>query len=98
MARFAEVASPLYALAEKNRLFAWTSDCQQIFELLKQHLTSAPILCMPSDDRKFILDTDASNGAIGAMLSQDYDRQERVIAYASWRFFKAELNYCVTRK
>ena len=98
VARFAEVASPLYAFTEKNRSFSWTSDCQRAFEQLKQHLTSAPILCTPSDGRKFILDTDASDGAIGAVLSQDYDGQERVVAYASRRLSKAELNYCVTRK
>ena len=98
VARFAEIASPMYALTEKNRPFRWTSDCQQSIESLKSSLTSAPILCTPSDDRCFILDRDASDGAIGAVLLQDVDGQERVVAYASRRLSKAELNYCVTRK
>ena len=98
VARFAEIASPMYALTKKNRPFRWTSDCQQSIESLKSSLTSAPILCTPSDDRCFILDRDASDGAIGAVLLQDVDGQERVVAYASRRLSKAELNYCVTRK
>ncbi|GBN30436.1 Retrovirus-related Pol polyprotein from transposon 297 [Araneus ventricosus] len=66
--------------------------------LLKQALTSAPILTYPRIDKDFILDTDASNEGIGAVLSQNIGNEERVIAYFSKSLGKPERNYCVTRK
>ncbi|GFX31590.1 retrovirus-related Pol polyprotein from transposon 412 [Trichonephila clavipes] len=44
------------------------------------------------------LDTDASNESVGAVLSQEIDDQERVVAYWSKCLSKPERNYCVTRK
>ncbi|GBM83231.1 Retrovirus-related Pol polyprotein from transposon 297 [Araneus ventricosus] len=65
---------------------------------LKQALTSSPILTYPRTDKDFILDTDASNEGIGAVLSQNIGNEERVIAYFSKSLGKPERNYCVTRK
>lgn len=96
--RFAELARPLHALTEKNRRFEWTVQCQAAFDSLKTLLTSPPILAMPNDSDQFILDTDASNWAIGAVLSQRQDGVERVIAYASRKLSRSEANYCVTRR
>lgn len=60
---------------------------------------TAPILGFPDvNGGMCILDTDASNDSIGAVLSQIQNRKEKVIAYASRTFTSAENNYCVTRK
>ncbi|GFW78082.1 retrovirus-related Pol polyprotein from transposon 297 [Trichonephila clavipes] len=69
-----------------------------ITEKLKEALTSSPILIYPQPDKPFILDTDASNESVGAVLSQEIDGQERVVAYWSKCLSKPERNYCVTRK
>ena len=61
-------------------------------------LVTAPILAHPDFTKPFILDTDASNHAIGAVLSQKIGDKERVIAYASRTLSKSERKYCVTRK
>ncbi|GFY12548.1 retrovirus-related Pol polyprotein from transposon 17.6 [Trichonephila clavipes] len=61
-------------------------------------LTSAPVLAYPEIGKQVILDTDASHESIGAVLSQEIDGQERVIAYFSNCLSKPERNYCVTRK
>jgi len=61
-------------------------------------MTSAPILAMPTDDDGNTLDNDASDSAIGAVLSQKQNREVRVIAYASRSLDKRERNYCVTRR
>ena len=61
-------------------------------------LITAPILTCPDFTKPFILDTDASNHAIGAVLSQKVGDKERVIAYASRTLSKSERKYCVTRK
>ncbi|MBJ5505560.1 hypothetical protein JGG47_23625, partial [Salmonella enterica subsp. enterica serovar Derby] len=78
--------------------FLWTGNCQEAFNKLKEALSSAPILAYPRPDQPFILDTDASNTGIGAVLSQVQDGQEKVIAYFSKSLSKPERNYCVTRK
>ncbi|GBL77779.1 Retrovirus-related Pol polyprotein from transposon 297 [Araneus ventricosus] len=61
-------------------------------------LITFPILTYPLTDKQFILDTDASNEGIGAVLSQKIGNEECVIAYFSKSLGKPERNYCVTRK
>jgi hypothetical protein len=61
-------------------------------------LISAPILGHPDFTKPFILDTDASKNAIGAVLSQEIDGAGIVIAYGSRTLTKTERKYCVTRK
>ena len=95
----AQLAKPLYRLTEKNHLFRWTDQCQQSFDTLRQRLVSAPILAFPDCTREFILDTDASEQGIGAVLSQIHqDGRKHVVAYASRVLSKPECKYSVTRK
>ena len=95
---YAGIAAPLHALTRRDQAFVWTEEAQNAFEALKEALTSPPVLAMPNDTGNFILDTDASEHTIGAVLSQVQDGVERVIAYASRKLDKREINYCVTRK
>ncbi|GFX69301.1 retrovirus-related Pol polyprotein from transposon opus [Trichonephila clavipes] len=95
---FSTIARPLYKLTEAKQKFIWTGECDNAFNKLKDALTSAPILAYPEIGKQFILDTDASHESIGAVLSQEIDGQERVIAYFSKCLSKPERNYCVTRK
>ena len=97
---FAEVARPLHRLTERSAfVFQWTIQCQESFNLLRELLSSPPILSYPDFKKPFILDTDASNEGIGAVLSQlDNHGREYVIAYGSRLLSKAERNYCATRK
>jgi len=53
---------------------------------------------MPTSDGMFIVDTDASNIGVGAVLSQQQEDSEVVLAYASRTMNKAERNYDTTRK
>ena len=81
---FATIAKPLHGLTEKNTQFRWTEQCQRAFDHLKQCLTNAPVLMFPDYSKMFILDTDASDTGIAAVLSQlDDNNREHVIAYAS---------------
>ena len=95
---FAKMATPLNRLLRKDQRFEWTDDCQEAFDALKTALTSPPVLALPRDDDKFILDTDASEYSIGAVLSVVRDGLERVVAYAGRALSRGEVNYCVTRK
>lgn len=95
---FSRIARPLHKLTEAKQKFSWTDECDIAFQKLKSLLTENPILTFPQPDKPFILDTDASKEGLGAVLSQDIDGQEPVIAYFSKSLSKAERNYCVTRK
>ncbi|GFW00893.1 retrovirus-related Pol polyprotein from transposon 412 [Trichonephila clavipes] len=95
---FSNIARPLHKLTESKQKFQWTKECEDSFLQLKEALTSSPILIYPQSDKPFILDTDASNESVGAVLSQEIDGQERVVAYWSKCLSKPERNYCVTRK
>jgi len=89
---------PLFSLTENICKFEWTELCGKAFKELKERLISSPILIFPKENGQFILDTDASNHGIGAVLSQVQEGKEKVIAYYSKVFSKTERNYCVTRK
>jgi transposase InsO family protein len=95
---FSDLAGPLFDLTKKSAKFVWTGACQNAFDALKTKLTSTPILGYPSDQGEFVLDTDASDRAVGAVLSQYQDGEERVIGYYSKTLSAAECNYCVTRR
>ena len=96
---FAQITKPLHRLTERNSKFVWTKECQNSSEELRQCLTSAPILAHPDFSKLFILDTDASNIGIGAVLSQKtQDGKEQVVAYGSCLPIKAERRYCVTQR
>ncbi|GBO17627.1 Retrovirus-related Pol polyprotein from transposon 297, partial [Araneus ventricosus] len=95
---FSAIARHLYKLTEARSNFNWTEECEKSFNSLKQALTTSPVLTYPRTDKEFILDTDASNEGIGAVLSQKIGTEECVIAYFSKSLGKPERNYCVTRK
>ena len=78
--------------------FVWDESCQIAFEVLKDKLCSAPILAYPKQDLKYVLDTDASDVGIGAVLSQVQEGKERVIAYASKKLNSQQQKYSVTRR
>ena len=77
----------------EEKPFRWSQGADAAFFQLKQALTSVSVLGYPNPNGKFILDTDASNGGIGAVLSQLQDGQERVIAYFSRSLNRAR-QYC----
>jgi len=96
--KFAEIADPLHGLTKKKVPFSWTGECQAAFEKLQDYLVTAPILQYPDPSLPFVLDTDASNVGIGAVLSQICNGQERVIGYASRSLSKSQRKYGTPRK
>ena len=91
---FARIAQPLHRLTERTAVFTWTTECNNA---LRQRLCSTPILAYPDFTRQFILDTDASETGIGAVLTQVNDEGgECVIAYGSRLLTKPERRYRVT--
>jgi len=102
--KFNEIVLPLENLIERKgskplkTMIIWNKEAEDSFEKLKQALCSTPVLAFPQTKGKFILDCDASDVGIGAVLSQVQEGGEKVIAYASNKLSQSERNYCATRR
>lgn len=95
---FAKVVKPLTALLRKDAEFIISPEIVECFEKCKQLLTMDPILIYPDFTKEFVLTTDASDYAIGAVLSQGPIGKDRPIAYASRTLNSSEENYSTTEK
>lgn len=94
---FSKIAAPLTELTRKKP-WKWGEEQQTAYERLKSALQTTPVLAIPDKTGTFILDTDASDKAIGAELIQIQNGQERVVAYGSFTLSPAQRRYCTTRK
>ena len=95
---FSKIAKPLYKLLEKDAKFSWEKECQESFDELKSHLTTAPIVRAPNWQLPFEVICDASDLAIGAVLGQRVDGRPHVVYYASKTLNEAQRNYTTTEK
>ena len=95
---FAEIARPIHLLTQKNKPFVWKDAHQEAFERLKHCFVTAPVLSLPRDEGRSVLDSDASDEALGLVLQQEQDGMLNVIAFASRVPLPAERSYCTTRK
>ena len=73
----ASLATPLTDLLQKDKPFMWTNKCQSSFENLKQKLTSSPVLAYADMNKPFELTYDASDSAIGHVLSQRDEKKDQ---------------------
>lgn len=91
--KFSELARPLTLLSRKSQPFHWLADQQASFDLLKEKLTSAPILRSYDSTARTILETDASGYAIAAIISQLHEQKLHPIAFHSRQLTSAESHY-----
>jgi hypothetical protein len=80
---------PMIELLKKGVKFEWGQKCEEDFNILRQHLTTAPVLAQPNNGKPFKVYCDASGTGLGCVLMQD----NRVIAYASQALRPHEQNY-----
>lgn len=85
-------------LIKKDVPYVWVEECQTSFQALKEALVGSKVMAYPKDQGTYILDIGASDSAIGAVLNQEQDGREKLIAFGSRTLNKAEANYCVTDK
>ena len=96
---YSQICTPLTKITRKEQPFHWECEQREDFEKLKKKFTSAPILASFDLERKIILETDASDQALGSRLSQpDAEGQLHPVAYRSRKFSGPELNYDVHDK
>jgi len=90
---YSQVAAPLTRLTCKDK-FEWGPQAEKAFQDLKMAFTTAPILVHPDFTKAFYLETDASDFALGAVLSQmGIERKLHPVAFYSRKFSAAEINY-----
>lgn len=99
---YAAVAAPLTELTKKAVVWRWSEDCQRAFDTIKQVLTMEPFVARPDFSKPFLVQTDWSPVALGAILAQEvWDeelqlKREVVVYYASKKLRGPELNYSAT--
>lgn len=69
--QFGVIARPLFNLLKKGTQFVWTDNTEQSFQVLKRSLITAPVLALPDFKKQFVVETDACDTGIGAILQQD---------------------------
>lgn len=96
---FAKITKPLTTqLKKNNKKIEHTNEFVQTFERCKDLLTDSNLLQYPDFENTFNLTTDASNFAVGAVLSQGTIGKDKPIAYASRTLNKSEINYSTIEK
>ena len=97
MPKLAEKARSLHQASDTSTEFEWTHAAQDATEFLKLELTSTPTLAFRCHKEPFILYTDASHFAMGAVLAQVLDGKERAFCYATRSLSKSQTTYSATR-
>jgi hypothetical protein len=88
------IAKPLIRLTRKDVDFQFTDDCHGAFEELKRRLIEAPVLAHYDPERETMLETDASDGVLAGVLSQEDENGEwHPVSFFSKTMAPAELNY-----
>ena len=98
---YATVALPLTDCTKKSAPsnITWTDACETAFAELKRRLTTCPVLKGPDLSQPFVLQTNASERGIGAVLSQyGPDREEHPVAYYSRKLLPREERYATVEK
>ena len=95
---YSKRAAPLNLLTRKDTPFIWGEQQREAFAFLKNALASFPCLGTIQRDGQLIVDTDACDVAIGAVLHQVQEGAERVLGYYSKSLNSAQRNYCTTKK
>jgi hypothetical protein len=98
IADFSAIARPLTDLLKKETHWKWEEKERTSFEMIKSKLTNAPLLQYPDFSKPFIVTTDASGYAVGAILSQGKFGSDKPLAYASRTLNTAEVNYATVEK
>ena len=98
---FATIAVSLSDLVRKNspNQVVWSHTCEQAFTSLKKLLCTSPVLWSPDFSKPFVLQTDASDRGVGAILSQlDENGCDHPIAYFSRKLLPREERYATIEK
>jgi transposase InsO family protein len=95
---YSQTALPLVELTKQDTPFIWKERQQKAFDALKQACIDGPTLRMFDSGKPVHIETDASDRAIGACLTQDHEGKRHPVAYYSRKMTPAEQNYDIHDK
>ncbi|GJX63211.1 reverse transcriptase domain-containing protein [Tanacetum coccineum] len=95
---FSMISKPMTQLLMKDAKFDFSDDCKKAFNILKEKLTTTPIIISPDWNESFELMCDVSDFAVGAVLGQLIDGKFKPIYYASKTLNNAQEHYTTTEK
>ncbi|OQN95116.1 hypothetical protein B0A48_18806, partial [Cryoendolithus antarcticus] len=95
---YSKIAQPMTELTKKDKPFTWKEPQQRAFDTIKQQCMTAPTLRTFDPDKTVWIETDASDMAIGACLTQEHEGQRHPVAYYSRKMSPAEQNYDIHDK
>lgn len=99
ISNFSEKTAPLTNLLRKKpKSIVWNDQAEESFNKIKESLISAPVLSNPDFYLQFTIQSDASDTAIAAILPQQHEEGEKIIAYFSRKLTPAEQSYAATEK
>ena len=90
---FSQLAKPMTDLTKNKVTWRWGDVEANSFKALKVAMATAPILRLPDFDKQFVVTTDASDVAVGAILEQDFGSGLQPIAFASRKLNATEIRY-----
>lgn len=96
---YSKIVAPISDLLKKGqKKFTWTEEAEEAFQNLKSALVSAPILVNPDFTQPFIIESDASDNALGAALIQKIDGESKIVAYFSKKLTSTQRRYASVEK
>jgi len=98
ISNFSRITKPMTELLKTNTSFVWNQKTDEAYITLKDILTSEPLLQYPDFTKPFVLTADASNMALGAILSQGPIGRDLPISYACRTLVNSESRYSTTEK
>lgn len=98
--RFSRIIAPINSLLQMEKNVVWSPEAEVAFKSLKEAFTTALVLAYPVETEPFIVEADASDVAVRAMLSQRAPQRGEChpVAYYSRKFTVSERNYSIFDK
>ena len=93
VARFSDIAGPLTDLTRDDVQFKWGGEEESAFHALKEALETAPVLMLPDATKPFVINTDASEYALGAVLQQEHEGVLKPVGFMSQKLSGSQTIY-----
>jgi hypothetical protein len=97
--RYATITAPLENLLKKSEVFQWMPECDKVFDIRKENLSTTLFMIFPNWENEFHVHVDASGISLGSILAQPGDgSMDHPIYLARRKLLQVEHNYTTTER